>query len=237
MESFYTSPEDIRNGSLALTGEEAHHCARVSRCVEGDDILVIDGCGTAYRSTITDISRERVECSILETLPGMNELRRQIYLAISLLKHSPKFDILVEKATELGVSKIIPLLTARSQRSSVNLQRLQQIALSATKQSLRCRIPEVLEPVPLRQVLETVNAEASVLAHEKAHIEQSFVSFLSKKNNLRSLLILIGPEGGFTDAECNEAETLGAEIISLGARRLRTETAAILAVGLAAQET
>jgi len=189
----------------------------------------------AYQAVITHIHRDTIECAITKHTPELNEPRRQIYLAISLLKHSAKFDILVEKGTELGVSGFIPIITERCERKSVNLQRLRGIAVSATKQSLRCRIPEIREPMRVDEAYSAVSVEATVMAHEKISPDNSFAKFLTENKNLERILILVGPEGGFTDAERDEAERKGACIVSLGERRLRAETAAILAIGMAAQ--
>ncbi len=235
MESFYVSPEHISADQLILIDEEAHHCVRVLRKKAGDEILAIDGKGTAYRAIIANITRESVECTIKSRTEGMNEPRRQVYLGISLLKHNAKFDIVVEKGTELGVCGFVPLVTERSEKQSANTRRLREIALSATKQCLRSRVPEIFEPVKLADVYKLVNADAVVMAHEKAPQNSSFGKYLTAHVNAEKILILIGPEGGFTDTECAAAEQNGAQLVSLGVRRLRTETAAIVAAGLAAQ--
>lgn len=235
MESFYVSPEHISADTLTLTGDEAHHCVRVMRKKAGDEILAIDGKGTAYRAIITDITRESVECSIKSRAEGMNEPRRQVYLGISLLKHNAKFDIVVEKGTELGVCGFVPLVTERSEKQSANTRRLREIALSATKQCLRSRVPEIFEPVKLADAFELIKAGTIVMAHEKAPQSSLFGKYLAAHAGVEKLLILIGPEGGFTDNECAAAEQKGAQLVSLGVRRLRTETAAIIAAGLAAQ--
>ncbi|HZV13426.1 MAG TPA: RsmE family RNA methyltransferase [Candidatus Kapabacteria bacterium] len=235
MESFYVSPEHISADQLVLTDEEAHHCTRVLRKKAGDEILVIDGKGKAYRAIIANITRESVECAIKSRTEGLNEPRRQVYLGISLLKHNAKFDIVVEKGTELGVCGFVPLVTERSEKQSANTRRLREIALSATKQCLRSRVPEIFEPVNLTDAFELVKAGSTVMAHEKAPQSDSFVKYLAVHASTEKLLILIGPEGGFTDAECAAAEQNGAQLVSLGMRRLRTETAAIIAAGLAAQ--
>jgi 16S rRNA (uracil1498-N3)-methyltransferase len=180
------------------------------------------------------VAPKEIVCTILETIPEMNEPARKVVLGLSLLKHSAKFDIVVEKAVELGVSAIIPIVAEHSERHRGKTERWKDIATSAAKQSLRCRIPEIDEPKNLEDACVREPFGAIAIAHELAPTEQSFGHFLEKRlGEHGSLLVLIGPEGGFTEQECKTAESLGAERVSLGTRRLRSETAAILAVGLA----
>ena len=235
MESFYALPEHISAERLSLVGEEAHHCAHVLRKKPGDTIFAIDGIGTAFEAEIGAVTRDTVECAIRRRIEGMNEPRRQVYLGISLLKHNAKFDIVVEKCTELGACGFIPLAAERAEREGMNISRLRRIALSAAKQSLRCRVPEVREPVGIAEACAALEGGSVIMAHEQADREKSFISYLAGHKSIEKMIILIGPEGGFTGAERDEAEKRGAEIVSLGTRRLRAETAAILAAGLAAQ--
>src|SRR5581483_9895035 len=147
-----------------------------------------------------------------ERLPNLNEPALDVILGVSLLKHSAKFDIVVEKAVELGVSAILPMIAARCERQTGKAERWRGIAESATKQSLRCRIPMVAEPSPLADVCASRKFSSIVIAHEKAPVSESFSKFLSERTNEERspLLILIGPEGGFTEEECLLAEKVGA---------------------------
>lgn len=218
-----------------LTGDEAHHCVRVLRMHEGEELTAIDGAGCAYRARILHADRAEVECVVLERLPGLNEPRREVVLGMALLKHSAKFDIVVEKAVELGISAIVPLVVSRCETPRGKVARWREIAASAAKQSLRCRIPEITEPMPLEEVCAWKPFGAIAIAHEVAPREATLTGFLAGLDAAQRerMLLLIGPEGGFTDDECVQAERAGASRVSLGPRRLRAETAAILCAGLA----
>ena len=233
MNSFLVSPIDIQSDRLTLRNEEAHHCIRVLRMHEGEALMAINGEGTAFHSRIVSIAPRAVECVIEERFPELNEPARKIFLGLSLLKHSAKFDIVVEKAVELGVAGIIPLHAEHTERQRGKVERWREITISATKQSLRCRIPLIVEPCSVAEACASQPFGAIAIAHERTAVTESFTKFLASHRESDSLLILIGPEGGFTEAECLAVEHAGGSRVSLGTRRLRSETAAIVSVGLA----
>ncbi len=238
MQSFLVHPADISPDRLALVAEEAHHCIRVLRMREGEELIAIDGAGCAYRARIELASKDRVECRVLEILPGMNEPSRQVVLGVSLLKHSAKFDIVVEKAVELGISAIIPMIASRSETTRGKTARWREIAASAAKQSLRCRIPEIAEPCSLAEAITSGSFDAVAIAHERAPLANSLSRMIKsmRQEDRRRILIMIGPEGGFTEEECVDAERRGARPVSLGPRRLRAETAAIVCATIGLEE-
>ncbi len=227
MNSFLVSPADVTGDRLALAGEEAHHCARVLRLREGEEVLAIDGLATAYRVRLRKVDPARVEGEILETLPRHNEPAVEVWLALGILKQTAKFDIVVEKGTELGAAGFIPLRTGHGERESVKLDRWRKIAESAAKQCLRCRVPLIESPCAIAEAIALRTFDRVVLAHERAPRERTLQSAISGSSHI---LALVGPEGGFTPDEVAEAERAGASIVSLGARRLRSETAAIVAL-------
>jgi 16S rRNA (uracil1498-N3)-methyltransferase len=177
--AFIVLPQNIFPDRLMLVAEEAHHCSRVLRMHAGEELMAIDGVGCAYRATIVTAEKNKVECTIDERLPNLNEPLREVALAVSLLKHSAKFDIVVEKAVELGVSAILPLISARCERQTGNTERWRSIAESATKQSLRCRIPGIEDPAPFAAVCATKKYDSIVIAHEKAPVDAAFSKFLA----------------------------------------------------------
>jgi 16S rRNA (uracil1498-N3)-methyltransferase len=230
---FYAPPSQIRGNEILIEGDEFAHLVHVMRKKEGDAICVVDGRGTAYDAEITVINRKIAHCTIAGKHERHHESSRDVTLAVAVLKNPSKFDFLVEKATEIGVRRIVPLLTARTIPHHAKAERWRKLALSAMKQSGRSVLPEVLE---LASFGEFVGGAASsetkiVIAHEQPFgpEEPGFESLGSGV----PVTILVGPEGGFTDEEVKECLRLGALPVYLGERRLRTETAAIVMAALA----
>lgn len=234
MEYFYTPPELIEPTTLTIADEEFVHLTHVMRKAPGDAIRVVDGLGTAYDVTIEEISRRSARCSIRTRHVRLNEPARSVVVAVALLKNSAKFDYVVEKATELGAAGIIPLLTERTIPRSARIDRWSKIALAAMKQSGRCCLPGVRPLVAFGDFLQQSGSDSlRVIPHEK-----------TERPRLRDVIetgkmpvqICIGPEGGFSDEEIQRAVSAGYIPVSLGTRRLRTETAAIVSVALALGE-
>jgi 16S rRNA (uracil1498-N3)-methyltransferase len=193
---------------------------------EGEVILAIDGVAEGYRVRLLSVTAERVDGAIEERLPGFNEPPREVWLGLGILKQTAKFDIVVEKGTELGAVGFIPLRTSHGERESVKVDRWRHIAGSAAKQCLRCRVPAIDFPRSSAEAMASRSFDLVVIAHERA----SRASALSDSTigKAQRILALVGPEGGFTSEEVVAAERAGARIVSLGPRRLRSETAAIV---------
>lgn len=214
---------------ITLEGEEHAHLVRVMRRREGDRILITDGEGTAYSATITSVSRQRSLCRISARHDGFNEPAQNVRLAVGLTKNPGRFDYLVEKATEIGVSSIVPLVSERTIRQAPRTERWRSIALAAMKQSLRSRLPQIEELTTLSRLLAEPGPSAGVILHEPS--EAGHLASLRSRLGGRPT-IAIGPEGGFTEEELHQAAGAGWFRASLGARRLRTETAAVVAAAL-----
>ncbi len=230
MEHFYTPPELIEPTALTIADEEFAHLTHVMRKAPGDAIRVVDGLGTAYDVTIEEISRRSARCSISRRYVRLNEPARNVVVAVALLKNSGKFDYLVEKATELGAAGFVPLLTERTIPRHARIDRWRKIALAAMKQSGRCFLPEVHPMIPFGDFLRKSGSDSlRVIPHEK-----------TERPRLRDVIetgrmpvqVCIGPEGGFSEVEIQLAVSAGFIPASLGPRRLRTETAAIISVAL-----
>ena len=228
MEYFYTPPHNISTDSLTIEGEELSHLAHVMRKTAGESIRVVDGAGHAYEATIEEISKRIARCSIKSTHPRLHEPNLDITLAVGLLKNPSKFDFLVEKCTELGVNSFFPLISERTIPSHAKTDRWQKLALAAMKQSGRCVLPKIHEPLHFNEfVSSTPSSSLKLIPHEKIKTPSLGELALQKTNT--SIVICIGPEGGFSDEEIAYAESAGFLPVSLGDRRLRTETAAIVA--------
>jgi 16S rRNA (uracil1498-N3)-methyltransferase len=231
MELFYTTPAniDLARETLVVDGDEFHHLVRVLRKKAGELILVTDGNGLRCDVRISDIGKtsftgEILGCSRIE-LPATS-----VTVALSLLKAPQRFELFLEKATELGVSSIIPMITARtlshpsSERVQGKLNRWRTIMLSAARQSKRYYLPQLTEPLSFKKVTALQGFDLKLIPYE--HSEMAPGVHCSGKN----ILFLIGGEGGFTTAEIEEARAAGFSEISLGKTILRAETAGIFAV-------
>ena len=226
MDYFHTAPDCITVNELAITGEEFNHLSHVMRKQVGDRVVVVDGCGHAYESEITEVSKHTARCSILACHELIHESSIRLSIAPALLKNPSRFDYLVEKATELGVIRIVPLLTQRTIPGHGKRERWQKIALGAMKQSQRCVLPEVMEPRPFSEFLGSVSVGGLLLiAHES--IREPALRMIVDGHT--SITVCIGPEGGFTDDEISAATEAGFLPVTLGERRLRAETAAVVA--------
>lgn len=228
---FYANPANIRDPHITIVEDEARHLVRVLRKNIGDHILVTDGRGHRYETVIRSIVGDATECEIVGRHEDVNEPRVEVTLAVSLLKNPGRFDFLVEKATELGVRSIVPTVCERTLRHNEHHDRLVKIAVSAMKQSGRSYLPAVVFKTALGTLVENAGEfDLKLIAHEKTEQSHFIDTVLQHHKNARTVLALIGPEGGFTDKELAEAAARAFVPISLGPRRLRTETAALSAL-------
>jgi len=239
MSSFYVRPEDVSADGVVLRNEEAHHAIQVRRCRVGEEVEVIDGVGMLYRVRIMDVQRDVVVCRITAQAPEHGEPRARVTLVPSLIK-GDRFDLLVEKATEIGVSEIVPMVAERTigaSRSGHRVERWARIAHAATKQSGRCRVPAIRAPRRFEDVLEetrmTCDLRTIACVEERSHTVRDLARAAV---GVSSVAILIGPEGGFTEQEIQLARDAGVLPVSLGGRRLRAETAGMVAVALMVYE-
>ena len=214
-------------GSLTLEGDEAHHLARVRRIGPGTAVELFDGRGLAVRAEIRVLGRGRVE---LEVLPGSIPDRAPA-CALTLATAVPKgdrFDWLVEKATELGVARLVPIVTERSvvDPRAAKLDRLRRAIVEASKQSGRARLMELGPPTPWRDLVRDDPTPVRLLAHPGG------MSRRDTPADVPRAILAIGPEGGFTDEEVATALEAGWRSIDLGPTVLRVETAALVGSAL-----
>ncbi len=227
-ELYYTRGESIKRGNFLLTDEEAHHCIKVMRHKTGDVILATDGTGMEYRGIIKKVTNSYVECEILGMKRKPREPLLEIHLAFGILK-APRTELLIEKATELGVYEFIPLVTDNTvvewEEPLRKIKRLERIALASVKQSLRSFIPVIREPQKFAEVLSEVPSyDEAFLADEEGE------RLRERSRRVRKVILFIGPEGGFSEDEKEMARKKGVKFFSLGERRLRAETAGIVAI-------
>lgn len=225
---FYVPPSHIENGRVVLPDDEARHAVRVLRHGPGDEIVVVDGAGGRYRVRLTETDKRRAAGEIVSVEREVGEPPYRLRIGLGGLKNASRFETFAEKAVELGVSEIVPLVTERTERMSLKAQRMENILVAAMKQSGRSRLPVLTDPQPLAEVLADRPDALRILCHESADPEALLPRVLATRET-EAITMLVGPEGGFSEAEVGEAEAAGWAIASLGPRRLRAETAAMVA--------
>lgn len=208
-----------------LNEEESRHLVRVLRLKKNDHVKLVDGKGTLYKGSISVADPQGSKIRILETYK--NHLARNYYLhlAIAPTKSTDRFEWFLEKATEIGIEEITPILCERSERKHIRHERSKKILIAAMKQSGRAYLPRLNPMIPLPELLRYAQADIKYMAHCRTRpgtIPGKPVP------GQQSWLILIGPEGDFTDEEVEMAVSLNFEEISLGEAVYRTETAGII---------
>ena len=233
MELFYAY--EVSGRYCRLDAEESGHCVRVLRHRAGDEVDVIDGRGTLYHCRLTQDSPKGAEAEILSQQADWGAHPYRLTIGCCPTKNNDRFEWFVEKATELGVDCIVPLIGEHSERKVYKTERALRIALSATKQSLKARIPEIAEPLSVKDFIchsERSEESLRLIAYcfeDETHPRQSIRQVL-EASDAREITVLIGPEGDFSPEEASLALANGYIPVHLGASRLRTETAAVTAV-------
>jgi len=217
--------------TLCLGEEESQHCVQVLRAQVGDQIEITDGRGMLYQAEITNPNRKHCEVKIVgETRPEpLHEGR--VHIAIAPTKNIDRFEWFIEKATEMGVDEITPLMCAHSERRTINFDRLQKILIAASKQSLRTTFPKLNPLTSYQDFITPLVAGEVYIAHCEGGYAANEDKYALQKCLTRghSVVILIGPEGDFSPEEITLALQKGYRPISLGKARLRTETAGLVA--------
>jgi 16S rRNA (uracil1498-N3)-methyltransferase len=227
----YQSVELSVASSVRLDEKASHHLARVLRASVGDKIILFNGQGGEFSAVITQIDKKSVTVSLTEFIPREVESPINIHLAQGMAR-GEKMDFIVQKAVELGATRITPLLTERcnvrldSAREEKRVQHWQAVVTSACEQSGRNRLPELDAPLSLKDWLSQVKADYCFVL--SPHVKQKLPAKTLPDHAV--IVVLIGPEGGLSDHEVNMAIDHGFLPLNLGPRVLRTETAAIAAI-------
>ena len=234
MELFHAYEADGR--LCRLDAEESGHCVRVLRHRAGDEIHVIDGLGTMFRCRLVDDNPRGAEAEVLEAFPGWGSHPYRLTVACCPTKNNDRLEWFVEKATEVGVDRIVPVIGERSERKVYKTDRATRIALSATKQSLKARIPEICEPLSVKDFIcrsdpaEQVKDSLKLIAYcFEGDTKRSSIQEALQAYDGSDITVLIGPEGDFSPEEARLAVEHGYTPVHLGSSRLRTETAAVVA--------
>ena len=229
--TYYAPPENIDDRFIRLPADESYHAFKVLRKQIGDELVVVDGVGGWHKIQLVQVSKEACLGQRIESRQEVGEAPIRVRIGLALLKNTSRFEDFVEKAVELGVNEIVPLLTTRTEVKRFKPERLHRILVAAMKQCGRSRLPVLAQPQALKEVLANVPKSPEVLrliCHEKTATTASMYRVVSGCT-ASSIEVLVGPEGGFTNEEIVEAVSGGWQPVSLGKRRLRAETAAIVA--------
>lgn len=226
---FHAPPNAFTHQTVTLTADEARHLRDVLRLKPGDEVYVFDGLGHEFRSTVSNVRRDVTELRIeAEVDPAKPESQLQLNLCVALLK-GEKFDLVVQKATELGVTKITPLITRHADihlrdasDATKRVTRWQRIALEAAKQSGRAFVPEISLPAGFAEALE-VEGFGVMFSERGGDQWESLVNQPAPG----AVMALVGSEGGWSDEEIAAARARDFHVVTLGGRILRAETAAI----------
>lgn len=232
MELFYSC--EISGGICCLDKDESGHCAKVLRHRSGDEISVIDGCGTLYRCRITSDNPKAVEATVLSSEENWGGHDYKLHLAVCPTKNNDRYEWFAEKACEVGVDSISPVIGEHSERRIFKTARLEKILISAAKQSLKAAVPVVSEPISVKEYITAHKDDENTLKLIAYCFEDERVPRRSIKEVLNNyqgteIIVMIGPEGDFSKAEAELAMECGFIPVHLGTSRLRTETAAVTA--------
>ncbi|MBW2060129.1 MAG: 16S rRNA (uracil(1498)-N(3))-methyltransferase [Deltaproteobacteria bacterium] len=235
MRRFLIDPALPISDQAALTGSQARHALRVLRLKPGDQVCLIDGQGHEWETRIVSTASDRVELDVIEQKASLKESPLELTLGLAVLKAAP-MDLVIQKGTELGLKRLIPLYSARSavrmnqSQAEKRRARWQKIALEALKQCQRGWPVEIHALASLEVFLSAASqADLRLMLYEekRSALGARFKELLRQSPEPRSVFVLVGPEGGFTSEEVSRAEEAGFEILGLGPRVMRSETAAL----------
>lgn len=233
MQRYFVAPEAWRDGQVYITGDDVHHIVRVMRHEVGDALLVSDGESRVGRAEIIEVSKDAVVVRIVGELAMDAEPRVQVIIAQALPK-ADKMELIVQKGTELGAAAFVPFESARTivqydaKKQAKVLERWSKIAKEAAEQAHRDKVPTISETQSWKQLLARIPQTAATFVCYEKQLGQGLRETVQQLAALdKPIMIVVGPEGGFTEKEIEQAVEAGAISITLGKRILRTETAAM----------
>ncbi len=218
---------NVKGPELALPEEEARHAIKVLRLQEGNELRLVDGKGGVYKARVKAIDKKTCRVRIEDEHQGARERPYHLTLAVAPTKNDQRFEWFLEKATEMGVDRIVPVICARSEKKKSKPERFHRILVAAMKQSNKAYLPALEEPVDLEQFLDDTPHGEAFVAHcykspERTPLQEAY-------RGGEQVSVLIGPEGDLSPEEVEKAVEKGFEPVSLGQAVLRTETAAVAA--------
>lgn len=234
MPKFFIKKDSIINSKLLLTGADINHIIKVLRKSTGDILEASDGEGSGYIIRISEIHKDKIIAEILEEkVEKCNDISVTLYQSIP---KGDKMDLIVQKCTELGAARIVPFISERTvvviddKNKAKKVERWRKIGQEACKQCMRSTVPKVSDIYSYDKVVSEVSEyDLCVVAYEKENV--SLKRILKENNSSKSLAVIVGPEGGFSETEIQRAVNNGTKSVSLGSRILRTETAGMIILG------
>lgn len=231
MELFFC--RDIEGGICHLEQDESGHCAKVLRHRAGDVISVIDGCGTLYKCRITSDNPKGVEAMVIDQEERWGAHPYRLHMAVCPTKNNDRYEWFAEKACEIGMDEVSPVIGEHSERRVFKTSRLEKILISAAKQSLKAAVPDVNEPVSVKDfILDQSEDALKMIAYcfDDENVPRRSIKEVLDAYEGDEIVVMIGPEGDFSKAEAELALKQGFIPVHIGESRLRTETAALTAV-------
>ncbi len=226
MHVFYTP--DINNDvNYTLDIDEARHCIKVLRIRKGSRIILVDGRGGYYEAELTDTDIKECRVRILKHIGDYGKRDYKVHLAIAPTKNISRFEWCIEKATEMGVDEITPIVCEHAERTKVKTERLERIIVASMKQSVKAYKPTLNSITKFDDFIESASLETGYIAHCYKSSKQPLKIAYKKGNDA---ILMIGPEGDFSMGEIERATAKGYTEVLLGNERLRTETAGVLAI-------
>ncbi|WP_231490640.1 16S rRNA (uracil(1498)-N(3))-methyltransferase [Pedobacter sp. Leaf170] len=225
MNIFYTP--DISDSSYTLNEEESKHCIRVLRLPVGAIVYLVDGVGGFFTAEITSDNPKKVTLKVISAEAEYGKRNHYLHIAVAPTKNIDRLEWFLEKATELGIDEITPIITDRSERRVVKEDRLNKVITSAVKQSIKAYHPKMNEALSFDSLMKQPFEGNKLIAHCIDNADKKYISDLVSP--FQKYLVLIGPEGDFTPNEVEQALNKDFKPLTLGNNRLRTETAALAA--------
>ncbi len=238
MHRFFINSKDIYDDNINITGEDYNHMKRVLRLKCGENITLSDGMGNEYVAEIKDFGDGFANARIIERYKNLTEPPIEVTLYQGLPK-SDKMDFIIQKSVELGISRIVPVFTERTvvrldigKDAAKKCERWNRISQEAAKQCNRGIIPKIEIPISFKEALKQAQDTALSLIPYEKETKNSIKQILKATGNISKVSVFIGPEGGFTEKEIDEAVNCGLYSVTLGPRILRTETAGIAVLSI-----
>lgn len=241
MARFFVQSDSVENKMITITGPDVKHISKVLRLVPGDKIGVSTGNGREFEAVIREITTKEVISEIVTEKQVSTEAEVRVNLYQGLPK-GDKMELIIQKSTELGVSRIIPVISERTvvkldgKKAGERRMRWQRIAEEAAKQSRRTAIPQVEEPVEFETALEQLGDNQLVIMPWEEQKSGGIKQLLKNNTDLNEISIFVGPEGGFSQKEARTAGEKGVHLVTLGPRIMRTETAGIVTAAIVLYE-
>ncbi|MCB0509791.1 MAG: 16S rRNA (uracil(1498)-N(3))-methyltransferase [Bacteroidetes bacterium] len=225
MQVFYSI--HIEGSHALLLDQEHHHLSKVLRKKQGDVVALCNGKGTMWEAEVNSISKKETSLLLHKVINEQGKNPNNLILAVAPTKNMDRYEWLVEKAVEIGIHSIQPFYSQNSERRNLRIDRLELIALSAMKQSKALFLPEIKVPLAFGDLIKSdyKNKYLAYVRETSNHWKDSLVNITKEEETI----ILIGPEGGFTEIEADKAKESAFQSVTLGEKRLRTETAAVFA--------